>query len=123
MAANEYVQAAASQLQSAATAVKMEMDQIRAEFMTYERQVSHDISSKEADVRTNTARAAAEGDSSAIHYYGNQARQLKNEIDGMRKQVEDRRNQMNQDLRDKEGAMNDLMNQSRELQNKAASLK
>jgi uncharacterized protein YoxC len=123
MAANEYVQAAAGQLQSAATAVKMEMDQIRADFMTYEREVSHDISTKEGEMRASTAQAATAGDPTAVHYFGNQARQLKNEIDGLRKQLEDRRNQLNQDLRGKEGAMNDLMNQSRGLQNKAASLK
>jgi predicted nucleic acid-binding Zn-ribbon protein len=123
MAANEYLQAAAGQLQSAASALKSEIDQLRGEFMTYERQVSHDMTTKEAEMRSHTARAATTADSSTAQHLMMEATRLKNEIDGHKKELEQRKRQLTQAIKAKEGAMNDIMSQSRSLQSKAGSLK
>lgn len=123
MAANEYVQAAAAQLQSGATAIKTEMDQIRAEHMTYERQAASDITSKEDAIRNLNAQSMSNGSGTgdaAIHM---RIQQLQKDIDTKKKEIADRKTQINNAIRAKESAMNDLMNQSRGLQNKAASLK
>lgn len=123
MAANEYVQAAAAQLQSGATAIKGEIDQLRADFMNYEHQVAKEISNKEGDIRAANAHLATEQPSAtdvALHL---RVRHLQGEIEGLKKQLEDRRAQMQSQVRGKENAMNDLMNESRSLQNKAGGLK
>lgn len=123
MAANEYVQAAAAQLLNGATAIKSEIDQIRADFMNFERQVNRDISSRESEMRAQMAQAATGGEAAEIHAHGFQASRIKGEIEGLRKELEARRNQMNQAIRSKEGAMSDLTSQAQGLQNKAGSLK
>lgn len=123
MAANEYVQAAAAQLQTGATAIKSEIDQMRAEFMTYERQANGEISSKEDELRNLNAQLMSGPGTPANAVIHARIQHLQKDIGNLKHQMVDRKNQLNNAIRGKEGAMNDLMNQSRGLQNKAASLK
>jgi prefoldin subunit 5 len=124
MAVNQYLTAAAGHLESAANALKSEMDQVRADFMTFERQATHDIHSKESDMRSFTARAISEADNATqVAYFSAQAAQLKKDIEDLKKQIETRRGQMNNEIRDKESAMNGIMSQARNLYNQAANMK
>lgn len=123
MAANEYVQAAAAQLQNGANAIKAEIDQVRADYITYERQAQSDIGSTEAEIHAINARlVTGQPDATAVALHM-RVQQLQRRVDEKKKEIADRKTQMNNAVRAKEGAMNDLMSQSRGLQNKAASLK
>ena len=123
MAANEYVQAAAGHLQTAATALKSEMDQLRADYMTFERQANHDINDREGEVRALKARMLTIGEAPEGHQILLQIKRLSSEIGRLKDELKSRRMKLDGDLKGKEGQMNDLMNQSRNLQNKAGSLK
>ena len=123
MAANQYVQAAAGQLQSAATAVKGDMDRMRAEFMTYERQANSEINSKEAEIHAINAKLSREQPPETQVTLQMLSKKLQNDIDGKKRELEERRSQVTQETCDKEGAVVDLMSQSKGLQNQAASLK
>ena len=123
MAANEYVQAAAGQLQSGATALKSEADQIRADFMTYERGATHEINTKEAEIHAINAKLLREQPPETHVSLQLLARKLQSDVDSKKKEMEQQRARMNQAVSAKERAMNDLMNQARGLQSKAGSLK
>jgi uncharacterized protein YhaN len=123
MAANEYVQAAAAQLQSAATAIKGEIDQIHGELMTFDRQVTHEITSKEAKMRSDSVLASTSPDPEQARLMLAHVQREKSEIDNLKRSLEQRKTQVNQAIRAKEGAMNGLMSQARSLQNQAGSLK
>lgn len=123
MAANEYVQAAAAQLQNGANAIKKEMDQLRADFMTYERQAKSEIDSKESEIHALNARlAAGQPDASAVAMQL-RIQHLQGDINDKKREIVDCKSQMNNAISAKEGSINDLMSQSRGLQNKAASLR
>jgi uncharacterized protein YhaN len=123
MAANEYVQAAAAQLQSGATAIKTEIDQIRADNMNYERQATKDINDMEGEIRVTNARlASGQPDATDVALHA-RIQRLQAQLDAKKKEMADQKSKMNGTIRAKEAAMNDLMSQSRGLQNKAAGLK
>jgi transposase len=123
MAADEYVKSAAAHLQEAATALKNDMDHIRGEFMTYDRQVTHDITTKDAERRSHLMRASTSSDPNSGAHLMAEAQRLKAEIDMLKSNLDQRRRQVDQAVKGKESAMNNLMSQSRSLQNQAGSLK
>lgn len=123
MAVDAYIQAAAAQLESAATALKQEAEQIRAEFMTYDRQVAHDITTKDAERKMYSARAATapNGEQSAHLLF--EANRLKGEIDRLKQNLEQRRSQVTQVVKGKQSQVDGLMSEARSLYGKAASMK
>lgn len=123
MAANEYLKAAAGQLESAANALKLEIDQIRGEYITYERQALHDINAKDQDIHAINARLAGNPPAETQTMLRGRIKMLQGEIDKKKKELADRKNSMNQAVKCKEGAINGLMSQSRGLSNQAASLR
>ena len=123
MAANEYLQAAAGQLQSAANALKTEIDQMRGELMTYERQATKEIDSKEADIHAINARLVMDQSTATQHAMRIRIKMLQKEIDSKKREMADRKSKVESAIKGKEGAINGLMNQSRSLQGQAASLK
>ncbi len=51
MAADQYLKAAAAQLQSAAQAIKMQIGDLRSHSMTSEQELKHDIDKNEAEIK------------------------------------------------------------------------
>jgi predicted RNase H-like nuclease (RuvC/YqgF family) len=123
MAADQYLVAAAGHLESAANALKMEADQIRAEFMTFDRQVSHEITTKDAEMRSHTALAATSDDDEQRRHLLGEIQRLRGEIAKHKQELESKRKDMESRARSKEGEIQGLMSQVQSLRNKAASLK
>jgi outer membrane murein-binding lipoprotein Lpp len=124
MAADAYVTAAAGHLESAANELKMEADQIRGEFMTYDREVTRQINAKDAEMRSHAALllTAATDDQQKLHYTS-EVQRLKGEIDQLKRDLQQRRQQTDSAVRSKEGAVGTLMSMSRDLRSKAGNFK
>lgn len=123
MAADAYVQAAAGQLENGAVALKQEADQIRAEFMTYDRDMVRDIDDKEANRRALAARASTSSDSQEAASLLAQVALLRRQINKLQDELERRRSQTASAVKDKETKSSDLMGQARNLYGKASSMK
>lgn len=123
MAVNEYVQAAAAHLENAAVALRHEAEQIRAEFMTYDRQATQEIHNKEGERRAFTTRAATTSEPSDAAHFAAEAARMQKEITDLKNQLEKKRSQMNQDVKKKESDISGLLNQAKGLYGKASSLK
>jgi prefoldin subunit 5 len=123
MAANEYVKAAASQLQNAATAVKSEIDQMRADLMTYEREVQKDIDSKEMDMHANNMRRSREQPDATDVALLARLKWLQNYIDDKKKELERRKAEVANAIREKEAGMQNLKSQANGLESQAANFK
>ncbi len=121
MAINQYLIAAAGQLEAAANALQGEIDRVRADYMSFEQQATRDITSKEGDMRAAVGRAATGGEAPEIAHFTVQAARLRSEIADLKKQIAERQRQMQDDIRDKQGAISDLMGKARELQSQAAN--
>jgi uncharacterized protein (DUF3084 family) len=123
MAVNEYLQAAAGQLESAATALKMEMDQARADFMTFERQANHEIENRQGEIRERMVHLATAQTPAEAHVINSQIQRFRKEIDSIKDSIAKRKRQLDGMLKGKEGAMNGFMSQARSLHNQASSFK
>lgn len=124
MSADKYLQAAAAQLESAATAVKGELDQMRSDYMNYERQANNEIDSMKAQLRAidgQTLMANQQGDAVAGLQTG--AQNLRRSISAKEQELKTRKAQTEGAIKAKEGAINGLMNQSRGLYGQAANFK
>jgi hypothetical protein len=123
MAANEYIQAAAAQLQNAATAVKTEADQLRADLMSFEREVQRDIDGKEADMRANSARRSIDQPDQTDVALLARLKMLEKYVSDKKQEMEKRKAEITAAIRNKENAMQNLKSQAQGLQNQAANFK
>jgi hypothetical protein len=123
MAVNQYLQSAAAQLESAANALRLEIDRVRGDFMSFEQQASREITSMEGDMRANFAQSATGQTPPEVAYNAAQAEQLRRKIADLKKEVQQRQVQMTNDIKNKEDAMSGLMSQARSLQGQAGSFK
>jgi hypothetical protein len=123
MAVNEYIQAAAGQLESAANAVRMEIDRMRGDFMGFEQQATRQLTSKEADMRAAVARASTADNPAAVAHHSGQAAMLRKEITDLKQEIEQRRRELQDQVRGKEGAIQGLMSQARGLQGMAGNFR
>lgn len=123
MAADAYVIAAAGHLESAANELKMEADQIRAEFKAYDRDITHTITSKEAEMRTHSVLLTATNDDVQRAHLADKVKQLKSEIDQHKSELEQRRKAVDAAANSKMNDMGQLQSKANELRNKAGSLK
>lgn len=120
MAANEYLKAAAAQLQNAAQAMKKDVDSMRSDLMTHQRQATHEIDNMTMQMRALTARLASDNDDPAAVALSVQVQNLKKNIDEKKQELADHESNTNQVIQNKESKMADLGRQATNLQNQSA---
>lgn len=123
MATNEYLQVAAGQLISAATAIRREIDQMQADFMEYEREMTRDIDRRQADIRSDSVSAALWANPAANMMLRHRIHDMQGRVRAERQELENRKRKLQQTTRAKEAMINSLMSQARGLYNQAASLR
>ena len=121
MAADAYLKVAAGQLQQAATEVKREADQTRAEATNLRGRLDTDIIS----LKTNLTAVQLEidrnkDDPTAYAHLRKQAYQIQSEIDSKKNEMDKIVSQAEQKARGKEGAMQGLKSQAQQLEQQAS---
>ncbi len=121
MAADGYLKAAAAQLQSAAQAVKMEIDRLRSNAKTSEHDLQRDIDKNESEIRALSGRMLAPNEPQENVALSAQMQRLKSQNDDRKKQLNEIQSRTTQAIQAKENAMNDVMNEARTLEAKAGN--
>jgi predicted RNase H-like nuclease (RuvC/YqgF family) len=123
MAANEYIQAAAAQLQNAANEVKVEADQLRSDLARMESNTRSEIDVKDQDLRLKNVELTATDNPNQASALNMLVNRMKHDMDDQKKQLEKARANIQQQIKGKEGAMQALKSQAQNLQNMAANFR
>ncbi len=120
MAADAYLKAAAGDLQKAAQELHNQINTVRNDFRTFEREANRFIDHNEGERRALMARMATQTDDPQLQSALTiQLHDTERDIDRKKQELNQRRSEMNQTIAMKQAAINDLSSSASTLANKS----
>lgn len=124
MAADAYLKAAAGDLQKAAQEVKRQMKEVQQGESAFEKETIGYIQNAESEIRATMAKMGANSNSETIDDVSAMSMHvanLKRLVEKKKQELNDHRKQAQRALADKQGAMNDLLNDASTLASKSGN--